>query len=44
MTKEFPQTARRSFLSRFGMGAVVVAGVGATLAVAQPAVAQTGTF
>jgi hypothetical protein len=44
MTKELPQTARRSFLSRFGMGAALVAGVGATLAVARPAVAQTGTF
>jgi intracellular sulfur oxidation DsrE/DsrF family protein len=44
MTKELPQTARRSFLSRFGMGAALVAGVGATLAVARPAVAQTVTF
>jgi hypothetical protein len=44
MTKELPQTARRSFLSRFGIGAAVVAGVGAGLAAARPAVAQTNTF
>jgi hypothetical protein len=44
MTKEMPQTARRSFLSRFGMGAALVAGVGAGLAAARPAVAQTNAF
>ncbi len=44
MTKELPQTARRSFLSRFGMGAAIVAGVGAGLAAARPAVAQTNAF
>ena len=44
MTKELPQTARRSFLSRFGIGAAVVAGVGAGLAAARPAVAQTNAF
>lgn len=44
MTKELPLTARRSFLSRFGIGAAVVAGVGAGLAAARPAVAQTNAF
>lgn len=44
MTKELPQTARRSFLSRFGMGAALVASVGAGLAAARPAVAQTNAF
>jgi len=44
MTKELPQTARRSFLSRFGIGAALVAGVGAGLAAARPAVAQTNAF
>ena len=44
MTKELPKTARRSFLSRFGMGAALVAGAGAGLAAARPAVAQTSAF
>ena len=44
MTKEISQKARRSFLSRMGIGAVVVAGVGAGLAAARPAVAQTNAF
>lgn len=44
MTKELPQAARRSFLSRFGMGAALVASVGAGLAAARPAIAQTNTF
>ncbi len=44
MTKELPQSARRSFLSHFGVGAALVAGVGASLAAARPAVAQTNAF
>ncbi len=44
MTKELSQTARRSFLSRFGIGAALVAGVGAGMAAARPAVAQTNAF
>lgn len=44
MTKELPQKARRSFLSRFGMGTALVAGLGAGLAAARPAVAQTNAF
>jgi intracellular sulfur oxidation DsrE/DsrF family protein len=44
MTSETQQTARRSFMSRFGMGAALVAGVGAGLAAARPAVAQTNSF
>lgn len=44
MTKELPQAARRSFLSRFGMGAALVASLGAGLAAARPALAQTNAF
>lgn len=45
MTDETRQTARRSFLSRLGKGAAAVGvGLGAGLAAARPAVAQTAGF
>lgn len=44
MTKDLEQTARRTFMSRFGIGAAIAAGIGATLATAKPALAQTGAF